>query len=289
MKKKINIQPYIFILPFYLGFLLLKLGPILFTIIYSLGSFKGNIYNFKFEGIKNYIILFKDKNFLISLKNTFTFTIVQSILVIGLAIFLAIIIDNPKLRFTNIFKSIFFFPVITSLIVAALGFYTIFDPYYGLLNYLLKFIGIGPISWLTDSRFSLFSIILVTIWRWMGFYFVIILAGLKNIPQQYYDAARVDGANTFQVIKNIKLPLLRPVILFCVVIQIIGALQLFEEPWILTRGGPSNSTLTIMINLYQEGFINMSFGYASAIALILILITFIISITQFKIFKFEED
>jgi ABC-type sugar transport system permease subunit len=184
------------------------------------------------------------------------------------------------LRLKNAVKVGFFLPVTISLVVAAVIFEMIFAKGVGLLNIVQKGLGFGEIDWLGDPRFAIWAIIILRVWRALGYYAVIYFAGLQGIPGDVKEAARLDGCSPWQVTRYVTLPLLKPVILFGVIMSTIWALELFDEPWVLTKGGPADSTLTIVIYLYQAGFQYVELGYAAAVSYVLTLMIVAIAIVQ---------
>lgn len=241
-----------------------------------------------FVGLDNYKRLFGDKVFYKSLTNTFIILIVQVPLMLTIAILIAVGLNSTLIRFRGVFRTIYFLPAITALVAASIVFMIVLDGNYGVANYLLSLVGIDPIDWLSHPFWAKVSIILVMTWRWTGYNMVIFLAGLQNIPQELYEAASIDGAGNVRKFFRITLPQLRPVFIFTVVMSTIGTLQLFDEAYILTNGGPNNATMTITLYLYETGFKYFDFGYASALAYILVIIIAVISWVQMKVVGDEE-
>jgi lactose/L-arabinose transport system permease protein len=281
---KRNKAPYLFISPFYIMFLAFMVIPIFYSFYLSLTELRG-VRPPNFIGFTNYANLLQDTRFWTALRNTSVFAAVQIPLMMSIAITLALILNSPGIRFRNFFRSMYFLPVVMSLVVAALSFSMILSVDIGLLNLLLKRIGLTSHDWLNDPDLALPSIIVLATWRWTGYNIVILLAGLQNIPLELYEAAKIDGAGMLQRVRYVTLPLLRPIIFFCVMMSIIGSYQLFEEPYILTnKGGPMDRTLTIVLYLFETGFQKYRLGYASAIAYSLVLVIFIVSALQMKFF-----
>ncbi|KHE67892.1 carbohydrate ABC transporter permease, partial [Halobacillus sp. BBL2006] len=185
-------------------------------------------------------------------------------------------------KMKSFFRIAFFMPAITALVASSIIFMIMLDENYGLVNYLLSFVGIDPIAWLSDPFWAKVALMAAITWRWTGYNMVIFLAGLQNIPGSLYEAAEMDGAGKLRQFLYITVPQLKPIFLFTFVLSTIGTLQLFDEPYILTEGGPNNSTLTITLYLYQNGFRYFDFGYASAIAYVLVLIIGVLSWAQMK-------
>ncbi|WP_255731506.1 carbohydrate ABC transporter permease [Solibacillus palustris] len=236
-----------------------------------------------FVGVANYTRLIHDPVFYKSLLNTFQILIIQVPLMISLALVIAVALHSTLVKAKAFFRVAIFMPAITALVAASIVFMILLDEHFGLVNYFLSFIGVDNIAWLTSPFWAKVSVILVMTWRWTGYNVVIILAGLQNIPSDLYEAASIDGASKMRQFFMITIPLLKPVFIFTIVMSTIGTLQLFDEPFILTAGGPNNATMTITLYLYETGFKYFEFGYASAIAYVLVLITAVISWIQMKL------
>ena len=228
----------------------------------------------RFAGLRNYILLLSNPRFYHSLKITALYTLGQGTIHLLLALGVALIL-NLKFRGRTFYRSAFFLPVITSLVVAAMFWRLLLDEHIGLINLVLTRIGFPRYRWLESSQLILPSVIIVGTWRWFGFQMVILLAGLQSIPNELYDAAKVDGANSFQITRHVTLPLLFPVIFFCIAIILIGDLMLFDEPFILTStagvptGGPGENALSVATYLYRSAFGNFKLGYAAALGYLL--------------------
>ncbi len=279
-KKK---SPYIFVAPFLIMFLIFWVWPIVQSFIWSFSEWDG-ITESKFIGFRNYILLFKDGDFLISLRNTILAAIVYIIILLAVALVLGLILNSTALKGRTFFRSSFFIPVTVSLPVVALIFFIIYAYNNGLINNILSFIGIPvSINWLGDSRTALWSIVALRVWRAAGYYTVFVIAGLQTIPKSIVEAGQVDGASTGQVIRYIIIPQLKPIIVYIVIASSIWAFQLFEEPWILTQGGPINATSTVAIHIYRNAFQFFKLGYASASAYVLTMVIMIFAIVNLKI------
>ncbi len=274
-----GLTPYLFLAPFFLTFIAFWLGPIIASLVYSFTDWRG-FTSPRFIGLGNYSKLFADPRFWVALKNTLFYGMVYVTILNISALALALCLDSLWLRFKNAVKVGFFLPVTISLVVAAVIFEMIFAKGVGLLNIVQKAIGLGEIDWLGDPRFAIWAIIILRVWRALGYYAVIYFAGLQGIPNDVKEAARLDGCSPWQVTRYVTLPLLKPVILFGVIMSTIWALELFDEPWVLTKGGPADSTLTIVIYLYQAGFQYVELGYAAAVSYVLTLMIVAIAIVQ---------
>lgn len=272
--------PYLFILPVVLFYICFTLYPVISSFIMS---FRTNIDGeYVFAGLANYTRLFQDPLFYKALGNTFLLLIIQVPIQLFLAVLIAVALNSQLVKFKSFFRVAFFMPAITALVASAIIFMIMLDKNYGLVNYMLSLVGIEKIGWLTDPFWAKVSLMMAITWRWTGYNMVIFLAGLQNIPSSLYEAASMDGASKVKQFFYITIPQLKPIFIFTFVLSTIGTLQLFDEAFILTKGGPDNSTLTITLYLYQNGFRYFDFGYASAIAYVLVLIIAILSWVQMK-------
>jgi multiple sugar transport system permease protein len=252
--------------------------------IYSLGDWS----NARFVGLENYLRLLHDPLFWTALKNTFYFVIVAGPLSIAVSLGAAILLNSKLLRFKGIFRLTYFIPVVTTLVAVAIVWRFIYHPRFGILNYFLGFLGIHPIDWLGDPHWAMPAIILLAVWKNFGCNMIIFIAGLQNIPYYLYEAADIEGAGEWQKFKSITLPMLAPTTLFVSIITMIGFFQLFAEPFVMTQGGPLNSTLSIVQYMYREGFRWWNMGYSAAIAFVLFFIIFGGTLLQFRIQKTTE-
>lgn len=251
--------------------------------IYSIGDYA----NISFIGVRNYSRLFQDVLFWTSLKNTFYFVVLAGPLSVVVSLFSAILLNSKLAKFKGLFRLSYFIPVVTTLVAVAIVWRFIYHPKFGILNFALSFIGINPIDWLGDPNWAMPAIVIMAVWKNFGYNMIIFLAGLQNIPSHLYEAAIMEGANSWQQFKSITLPMLAPTTLFVSLITMIGFFQLFAEPYIMTQGGPMNSTLSIVQYMYQEGFRWWNIGYSASIAFALFFIIFIGTIIQFKLRKDE--
>ncbi len=253
--------------------------------IYSLG----NLSYIRFVGIDNYKKLLENPLFWKSLKNTFYFVVIGGPLSVAVSLGTALLLNSKLVKLKGIFRLTYFLPVVTTLVAVAIMWRFIYHPRFGLLNYLLSFVGINPIDWLGDANFSMPAIILMAVWKNFGYNMIIFIAGLQNIPEYLYEAAVLEGANGWQQFKRITIPMLAPTTLFISIITMIGYFQLFAEPYIMTQGGPLNSTLSIVLYMYQEGFRWWNMGYSTALAFALFFIIFIVTMIQFRVQKEVDE
>lgn len=276
--------PYGFIAPAYLVFLVFMLGPMLFSVL--LGAFSWNgLSGIEYRGAGNYRALIADEVFRLALRNSLVYSGVSLFLVVPLALLLALALNSPHLRLRVFWRAVYFAPIVASSVAISQTFIMLFNRDFGYINTVLTRIGIDPVNWLGSGRIALIPVCILIVWRWTGLTSVYFLAGLQGIDPTLYDAARVDGASAVQCFRRITLPLLRPMTLFVSVIVLIGSLQIFDEPQILTGGGPANATLSVVQYLYQRGFEQFRFGYASAIGFILFVSIFVLSLVQMEFFR----
>jgi putative chitobiose transport system permease protein len=274
-------QPYAFLLPAVLLLGLIAYWPTLEAIRFSLTDY--DLLNPpEWIGLQNYGRLWQDPLFWKALVNTVLYlaAVVPALVVLPLG--LAILVNQP-LRGIRVFRSLYYLPVIVSVVVAGVAWKWIYAE-QGLLNYLLSFVTFHPvqINWLTDPQLALFAVSGVTVWKGLGYYMVIYLAGLQSIPRSLYEAASIDGANIWQKHLQITVPLMQPFVLLVMVLSTIAAMKVFEEVYVMTRSEPANSTLTLVYYLYEAGISHLEMGYASAIGVVLFITTFLLSLTTVR-------
>jgi len=281
LKFKLNKKtaPYYFIAPAVVLFSLFTIYPFLRTIMLSFCKFERGEY--LFNGIQNYTRLFSDGVFYKALGNTFTYLAFQVPVMTSLSLVLAVLMNSRILKWKSQFRMAYFLPSVTEMVAYSIIF-SLFLSDRGLLNYLLSVMGIKEIPWLVHPFWAKASIMLALTWRWTGYNMVIMLAGLQGIPTTLYEAAEIDGATKLQQFLYITIPQMKPIMLFSMLMSTIGTINLFSEPFILTKGGPSNSTISLGLYLYNQGFMNLNFGYASAISCVLLVLTAIMSFLQMK-------
>lgn len=248
--------------------------PVLGAVVLSATDFDiysiGDAGNTRFAGFGNYTALLRSAIFWRALGNTLYFSLVGGPLTILVALGAALLLNARLVRFKPLFRTIYFAPVVTTIVAVAVVWRFVYHPRVGLLNQLLDLIGIAPVDWLGDARWAMPAIILLAIWKNFGYAAVIFLAGLQNVPEELYEAARIDGAGPVAQFRHVTLPELGPTFIFVGVFTGIGFLQSFAEPYIMTpEGGPLNSTLTIVMLMYREGFRWWNMGYAAAVAFVL--------------------
>ncbi|HAX72093.1 MAG TPA: lactose ABC transporter permease [Firmicutes bacterium] len=282
LEKHYSRQGWLFISAALLLFGIFTLFPIIKSLILTFQNVKG--LNVSFAGVNNYLRLFQDEMFWTALKNTFLFLIIQVPVMLVLAILLANLLNDKKLKLKGFYRTAIFLPCVTSLVAYSVLFKMMFAT-EGIINQFLMTINIidVPIEWLSDSFWAKVVIIIALLWRWTGYNMMFFLAAMQNIPQETYEAAEVDGANAIQRFFKITVPQLKPIILFTGIMSTIGTLQLFDEPMNLTGGGPGVSTTTISQYIYNQSFVYApDFGYAATISYVVVLIVVVLSIIQFK-------
>ena len=278
-----------FAAPFVILFGIFLAFPILASFVLSFTSFGlkdlANPVGSTVVGLKNYVDLFSDPVFWTALFNTFYFVIVGVPLTLVFGLLIATALNRGVSRFRTVFRVGYYLPVITSIVAIAVVWRFLLDPDVGLINMALGGLGINGPAWLADPVLAMPSIIAMAVWRNLGFAMIVFLAGLQAIPSSLYEAAAIDGAGRWQGFRYVTLPMLRPTILFMTVITTIGYLQLFEEPFVMTAGGPLNKTLSITMYMYQQGFTFFHQGFASSIAYVLFVIVAIVAFLQFKFLR----
>lgn len=282
--------PYLFLLPAILVLIVFFFIPFFDTIKLSFFDYSTSIYNPTFNGIDNYIKLFKEPIFYKVMFNTFMYLIIAVPFLVIFPLFIAILI-NQKIRGITLYKILIYFPVIVSIVVAAIAFKWLYAS-EGILNYLLSLCNFLPIGWLTDTKWALFSVALVTIWKGIGYYMMIYLASLMSVPQDLYEACDIDGANFIQKHLTVTVPHIMPTIALVSTISTISAMKVFAEIYVMTKGGPLNSSKTIVYYIYERAFENLDLGYASALAVILLITVMIFSLINILCFeknKYSEE
>ena len=276
--------PYLFILPAAVILIVFFFIPFFQTFGLSFLDYSSNLYNPNFVGFENYTKLLHNPIFYKVLWNTFLYLIGAVPILVIFPLFLAILI-NQKIRGVTLYKILIYLPVIVSIVVAAIAFKWLYAD-QGILNYLVTSLGFEPIGWLTDPKFSIWSVIIVTIWKGIGYYMIIYLAALMSVPKELYEACDIDGANFLTKHLTVTIPHILPTIALVSTISAISAMKVFAEIYVMTKGGPLNSSKTIVYYIYERAFENLDLGFASAMAVILLIIVMIFSVIN--IFCFER-
>ena len=281
-KYYMKYAPYLFLLPALVVLGVFFFIPFFQTFILSFYDYN-SIYNPTFVGLNNYIVLFKSPIFYKVMLNTFLFLVLTVPVLVTVSLFLAILI-NQKIRGITLYKILIYFPVIVSIVVAAIAFKWLYAQ-HGILNYIISLLGLSPVGWLTDTRYSLISVALVTIWKGLGYYMMIYLAALMSVPQELYEACDIDGANFFQKHLTVTIPQIMPTVALVSTISAISALKVFAEIYVMTKGGPLNSSKTIVYYIYERAFENLDLGYSSALAVILLIVVMAFSLINILFFE----
>lgn len=271
----------LFISPALSLFCLFTVLPLLMALLLSFTNYD-IISRLEWVGLRNYQSLLTDTLFHRSLLNVSLYAVMFVPTMIALSLLVALAL-NRKVPGMAIFRTIFYLPVVTSTVAASTVWITILNKDYGLLNQLLLFVGIDGPAWLANSNTALIAIVMVTLWQGLGANMIIYLAGLQGVPDYLYEAAKLDGANSWQRFKFITLPLVRTVTFFVTTLSLIGAFQLFDQAYVLTQGGPGYATTTPVYYIYQSGFNRLQMGYASAQAFALFLIILVFSALNLRL------
>jgi multiple sugar transport system permease protein len=288
-----RIAPYLFVSPAMLLLLAFGVLPIAVAALVSLTDMNisglANWGNVEFIGIANYQTLFADSDFWKALGNTVFFAGigVPSVVIVSLAV--ALLLNRSGGRFFQALRAFYFIPAITGIVAISLVWGYLYNTQFGLFNWLLSLVGIEQVQWLSDPTLAKFSIAFVAIWRGTGLNIIIFLAALQGVPKEYLEAASLDGAGSWRTVRSIVLPLLGFAIFFVTVTTIIAWLQFFDEPFVLTDGGPLGSTTSMSIFLYKEGFRLNQFGYASAGSLVLFVIIAIVTLVQLRVRRADVE
>lgn len=275
--------PYLFILPAAIVLLIFFFIPFFQTFLLSFLDYSKNIYSPEFIGLTNYAKLFQNPIFYKVLWNTFIYLFVAVPVLAIVPLFLAILI-NQKIRGVTLYKILIYLPVIVSIVVAAIAFKWLYAD-QGILNYIVALIGLQPAGWLTDPNFALYSVIIVTIWKGIGYYMIIYLAALMSVPKELYEACDIDGAGFFTKHLTVTIPHIMPTIALVTTISAISAMKVFAEIYVMTKGGPLNSSKTIVYYIYERAFENLDLGYASAMAVVLLIIVMAFSLVNILCFE----
>ena len=277
--------PYLFLLPAVILLVIFFFIPFFQTLGISFFDYSTSIYNSQFIGFENYTKLFHNQIFYKVMWNTFLYLVGAVPFLVIFPLFLAILI-NQKIRGVTLYKILIYLPVIVSIVVAAIAFKWLYAE-QGILNYLVTLAGFDSIGWLTDPKYAIWSVIIVTVWKGVGYYMIIYLAALMSVPQELYEACDIDGANFLQKHLTVTIPHIMPTIALVSTISAISAMKVFAEIYVMTKGGPLNSSKTIVYYIYERAFENLDLGFASAMAVVLLVIVMIFSLIN--IFCFERN
>ncbi len=283
MRTNWKITPYLFLLPALILLAVFFFIPFFQTIIYSFQDYSKDIYNPAFGTLSNYKALISSPLFIKSILNTFYFLLLTTPFLVIFPLFLAILI-NQKIRGKTLYKLIIYLPVVVSIVVVAIAFKWLYAP-NGLLNYFMEVLNLPAIDWLSSPKVAMTSVAMVTIFKGVGYYMMIYLASLMSVPKELYEAAEIDGANEFQKHMTVSVPHLMPTIALVSTISAISALKVFVEIYVMTKGGPLDSTKTMVYYIYERAFENLDIGLASAACVVLLLIVMVFSIINILCFE----
>lgn len=276
MRRQRTWAPYVFISPFYLLYGLFMVVPILIGLYLSCTEWAG-LGKPRWVGLRNYRDLLSDHSFWTAVSNTALYVVFTMCVVIPASLLIAQALNARGLRGRDLFRLAYFMPVVISPIVITLIFGLLFDTQYGLLNALgHALFGFGGIDWLGSPGWARVTVVILVLWRWTGYLSIFFLAGLQNVPRELYEAAAIDGAGAFNRFRNVTLPCLRPVTAFVAVTVLVSTAQIFEEPFLLTQGGPGESTLSVAMFIFRAGFQRQQLGYAAAAGVLLFVAVFVL-------------
>lgn len=276
--------PYLFLLPSAVVLVIFFFIPFFQTFLLSFLDYSTNIYKPEFIGVANYVKLFHNPVFYKVLCNTFIYLFIAVPILAIFPLFLAVLI-NQKIKGVTLYKILIYLPVIVSIVVAAIAFKWLYAD-QGILNYVVTSLGFKSIGWLTDPNYALYSVIIVTIWKGIGYYMIIYLAALMSVPNELYEACDIDGACFLTKHLTVTVPHIMPTIALVTTISAISAMKVFAEIYVMTKGGPLNSSKTIVYYIYERAFENLDLGIASAMAVVLLIIVMVFSLIN--IFCFER-
>jgi multiple sugar transport system permease protein len=280
------------VMPITLAYLIIRVIPLVYTGWMSLHNWNLGRVEHIFIGAANYERLLNDASFKLALGNTTLFALVTVPVTLFLSFVVALLLNQPmRGRLEGFYKLLIFLPVVPTMVPVSVIWKWIYDPSYGVLNYVLSWFGVAPQGWLINPSLAIWSVILMTIWKNVGYYMVLFLVGLKEIPQEYYEAAGIDGASAWQQLVHLTLPLLRPLLLFNIVIATIFAYNVFAQVYVMTdgpHGSGTNPVRVIVLDMYENGFRFLKMGYASAEAMVLLAIVLTLTIIEFRFLRAKD-
>ena len=287
--RRSNLAAWVFVAPALIAISVFFAVPVAAALLISLTDFDiyalADLSNLRFVGLDNYVALLHNPLFWQALWNTLIFVVLGVPLSIGASLGAALLLHSRVARFQGFFRTALFAPVVTTLVAVAVVWRYLFHTRYGFINHALETVGVAPIDWLGDPQWAMPAIVLLSVWKNFGYNMVILLAGLQAIPEDLYEAARLDGARRWALLRHITLPCLAPLLLVVSILTMAGHFQLFAEPYVMTQGGPAQRTVTVLYLMYEEGFKWWSLGSASAVAFVLFVIMFAITLLQLQVSK----
>ena len=292
MTHTLRLAGWIFIAPALIAITVFFALPVLAALVMSFSDFDiyalADLRNLRFVGFDNYLTLLQTPLFWQALANTLFFVVVGVPLSIAASLGAALLLHSKLARFKGFYRTALFAPVVTTLVAVAVVWRYLLHTRYGLVNHGLTQLGLEPVDWLGDPTWAMPAIMLMSVWKNFGYNMVILLAGLQAIPEDLYEAARLDGAKRWQLLRHITLPTLAPMLLVVSILTMAGHFQLFAEPYVMTQGGPAQRTVTVLYFMYEEGFKWWSLGSASAVAFVLFALMFTLTLLQLRLAKKSE-
>lgn len=281
-KIRSNIIGYSFILPNLIGYSIFVFIPVCFSFVLSVMKWDGSQIPMEFVGLQNFVQIFGDRFFRGALWHTVVYALMTVLPTLVLAMLLAVLL-NSKIKGIAFYRTAFFFPYIASIVAVGAVWNMLFQPDFGPINEFLKFIGISnPPRWVVSTDWAMVAVAIVTIWKYMGYYMIVYLAALQGISSSLYEAASIDGANGWQKLRYITIPMLTPTTFFVLIMLTIQCFKVFDMVYVMTGGGPGNATQTLVNYIYDKAFVNWQFGPASAGAIVLFAVVLIITLIQFQ-------
>ncbi len=282
--KKENLAGFLFILPAIIPLMVFWILPVVFSGALSFTDWDMMSEKIRFMGLKNYTSLLRDPNFGRVLKNTLVFAVGSTVPTIFLGMMTALVMNGAR-KGTGIYRTIIFAPYITPMVAISVVWSWIFEPRVGILNFIMRLAGLPESQWLQSSRSAMVSVLIVTVWKSLGWTMIFYMEAIRKVPQNLLESAAIDGADGFLRFVKITLPMISPTTFFLVIMSTISSLQAYDQIQVLTQGGPAGATRTLLYYYYQEAFQNFNTGKASAVAVILVIITVILSLAETRISK----
>jgi ABC-type sugar transport system permease subunit len=283
---------YAMILPIFALYAVLRIYPILHAVYLSLTDYQLGIRAHSFVGFSNYVSLLSNLDFLIALKNTLLFAALTLVVTLLFALGIALVMSRMAIAGIGFLQTLIFMPVVVSVVPAAIIWTWIYEPQYGILNYVLSLFGASPVNWLYNRSTSMYAVIAFVVWRWIGYYMIIFWVGVRAIPDTFVEAARIDGAGSWRIVRSILLPLLRPIMLLATVLATVNGFTIFSEVYVMTTGtqaAPGNTLTVLTYDIYQRGFFFYRIGEANAEAIYLFLILIGFTLAQFAMNRRRKD
>lgn len=280
------------ILPIFALYAILRIYPIASAFGLSFTNYQLGIRDRSFVGLENYIGLLSSPDFLVSLKNTLLFASLTLVVTLTIALAVALLMSRMAIRGIGLLQTMIFLPVVVSVVPSAIVWNWIYDPQYGILNYVLSLVGASPVNWLFNRATSMYAVLVFVVWRWIGYYMIIFWVGVRAVPETYIEAAKIDGAGSWRTIRSILLPLLRPIVLLATVLATINGFTIFSEVYVMTTGtqsAPGNTLSVLTFDIYQRGLVYYRIGEANAEAIYLFLILIGFTLAQFAMNRKKKD